>query len=84
MTNLFEALRTYAEETRIPALLLIEEYTENMAYSEEHLNWLKGHLDEEENRHLDRCIGMGQAAYGAYADAVFRVGLSIGLELGRF
>lgn len=81
MTCLIEVLRSYAEKNRIPPQLLKSEYIENRDYSREHLRWLETHLDKKAKQHLDDYITMAMLADGEYCDALFRSGLSLGLEL---
>lgn len=81
MSQLIQALRAYADEFRIPPLLLDPEYTQNREYGQEHYRWLNAHLDEEARRHLKDYITMTGQAEAEYHSALFRSGLSLGLEL---
>lgn len=81
MSQLIQALRAFAEESRIPSQLLKPEYTENLQYSREHFQWLKDNLGQEAKRHLNDYATMAMLSDGEYCDALFRAGLALGLEL---
>ena len=84
MTDLLQLLCGYARDRRLPAYLAeIPQYQEIKSMARQNCDALRRLLSEEGRLRLENCAGEEEFLRGLELDAMFRAGLTMGLELSR-
>ncbi len=81
MENIFDMLVQAINENSIPYISPKAEYRRKEHCVEQHLEWLRAHLDEEEKVHLEQLLDAELRTNIFEYKALVKVALSLGIRL---
>ena len=81
LTHIFDMLVQSIDESSFPCITPKAEYRREEHCVEEHLQWLKGHLDEEETAHLEQLLNAELRVNLLEDKALIKIALATGIRL---